>query len=194
MSGDCFWASDPLIDGFYKNVSIKWSEAQKQRSDELLWMLWFDEKSISKVSSILFIWDLRPLVCACLFMPWSWRGKLIALQSFLSLSREWHTHRLISSRRRWLLHYIFFLDEIEFVVALLWHFDTVWSERFLYKVAPLELKISPIMYFVIHNSVVLSKILKIVVPFWLLFVYVDYYQNNQFYSQKSNFQYFALMA
>ena len=41
---------------------------------------------------------------------------------------------------------------------------TVWSEEFLYKVAPPELKISPIMYFVIHNSVVLSKILKIVVP------------------------------
>ena len=35
-SGHCFWASDPLIDGFYLNVSIKWSEGQKQRSDELL--------------------------------------------------------------------------------------------------------------------------------------------------------------
>ena len=35
----------------------------------------------------------------------------------------------------------------------------------LYYVAPPELKISPIKYFVIHNSVVLSKILKIVVPF-----------------------------
>ena len=35
----------------------------------------------------------------------------------------------------------------------------------LYKVAPPELKILPIMYFVIHNSVVLSKILKIIVPF-----------------------------
>ena len=43
---------------------------------------------------------------------------------------------------------------------------TVWSEGFLYKVTPPELKISPIMYFVIHNSVVLSKILKILVPFW----------------------------
>ena len=31
-------------------------------------------------------------------------------------------------------------------------------------VAPPDLKISPIMHFVIHNSVVLSKILKIVVP------------------------------
>ena len=28
------------------------SEAQKQRSDELLWMLWFDEKSISNVHTI----------------------------------------------------------------------------------------------------------------------------------------------
>ena len=62
---------------------------------------------------------------------------------------------------------------------------TVWSEGFLYKVAPRELKISPIMYFVIHNSVVLSKILKIVVPFWLLFIYVDYYQNNPFYRVKN---------
>ena len=43
--------------------------------------------------------------------------------------------------------------------------DTVWAEGFLYKVAPPELKNSPIMYFVIHNSVVLSKILKIVVPY-----------------------------
>ena len=40
---------------------------------------------------------------------------------------------------------------------------TVWLEGFLYKVAPPELKNSPIMYFVIHNSVVLSKILKIIV-------------------------------
>ena len=51
-SDHCFWASDHLIDGFYLNHSIKWSEAQKQRSDELLWMLWFDEKSISNVSYI----------------------------------------------------------------------------------------------------------------------------------------------
>ena len=58
---------------------------------------------------------------------------------------------------------------------------TVWSERLLYKVAPPELKISPEMYFVIHNSVVLSKILKIVVPFWPCLFYVDYYQNKQFY-------------
>ena len=41
---------------------------------------------------------------------------------------------------------------------------TVWSEGFLCKVTPPELKISPIMYFVMYNSVVLSKILKIVVP------------------------------
>ena len=42
-------------------------------------------------------------------------------------------------------------------------FHTVWSEGFLYNVAPPELKNSPNIYFVIHNSVVLSKILKIVV-------------------------------
>ena len=47
--GLCFWASDTLIDIFYLNLSIKGSEAQKQRPNELLWMLWFDEKSISSV-------------------------------------------------------------------------------------------------------------------------------------------------
>ena len=36
LHGLCFWASDPLIDKFYKNLSIKGSEAQKQRPDELL--------------------------------------------------------------------------------------------------------------------------------------------------------------
>ena len=34
--GLCFWASDPLIDRFNKNLSIKGSEAQKQWPDELL--------------------------------------------------------------------------------------------------------------------------------------------------------------
>ena len=43
--GLCFWASDPLIDRFYYNLSMKESEAQKQWPDKL-WMLWFDEKSI----------------------------------------------------------------------------------------------------------------------------------------------------
>ena len=47
LYGLCFWASDPLIDKYYSNLSIKGSEAQEQRSEELLWMLWFDEKSIS---------------------------------------------------------------------------------------------------------------------------------------------------
>ena len=40
----CFWATDPLIDRFYWNLSIKGSEVQKQRPHELLWMLWFDGK------------------------------------------------------------------------------------------------------------------------------------------------------
>ena len=31
-----FWASDPLIDKFYKNLSIKGSEAGKQRPHEFL--------------------------------------------------------------------------------------------------------------------------------------------------------------
>ena len=36
---------------FYLNLLIKGSEAQKQRLHEFLWMLWFDEKSISNVST-----------------------------------------------------------------------------------------------------------------------------------------------
>ena len=32
----CFWASDPLIDRFYKNLSIKGSEVQKQKPHEFL--------------------------------------------------------------------------------------------------------------------------------------------------------------
>ena len=36
LHGICFWASDPLIDKFYKNLSIKGSEAQKQRPGGLL--------------------------------------------------------------------------------------------------------------------------------------------------------------
>ena len=42
-------ASDPLIERLSKNLSIKGSAAQKQRPHQLLWMLWFDEKSISNV-------------------------------------------------------------------------------------------------------------------------------------------------
>ena len=34
--GHCFWASDPLNDRFYLNLSIKGSEAQKQWPHELL--------------------------------------------------------------------------------------------------------------------------------------------------------------
>ena len=42
--------------------------------------------------------------------------------------------------------------------------STVWSEGFLYKVAPPELKISPIMYFGMYNSIVQAKVPKIIVP------------------------------
>ena len=49
-----FWASDPLINRFYWNLSIKGSEAQKQRPHKLLWMLWFDEKNISNWCIWLF--------------------------------------------------------------------------------------------------------------------------------------------
>ena len=31
LCGLCFWTSDPSFDGFYQNLSIKGSEAQKQR-------------------------------------------------------------------------------------------------------------------------------------------------------------------
>ena len=49
-----FWTSDPLIDGFYINLSIKGSEAQKQRPCKLLWMLWFDRKSISNIHTKIY--------------------------------------------------------------------------------------------------------------------------------------------
>ena len=56
LSGLCFWASDPLVDKFYKNLSIKGSEAQKQRPDELLWMLWFDKK-VLPISKLILMMD-----------------------------------------------------------------------------------------------------------------------------------------
>ena len=36
LCGLCFWASDPLIERIYQNLSTKGSEAQKQRPHELL--------------------------------------------------------------------------------------------------------------------------------------------------------------
>ena len=36
LHGLCFRASDQLIDKFYKHLSIKGSEAQRQRPDKLL--------------------------------------------------------------------------------------------------------------------------------------------------------------
>ena len=46
-------APGPLIDKFYQNLSSKGSEAQKQRPQVLLWMLWFDEKySISNIQLV----------------------------------------------------------------------------------------------------------------------------------------------
>ena len=44
--GLSFWASNPLIDKFYLDLSIKGSDAQKQKPHKLLWVLWFDEKSM----------------------------------------------------------------------------------------------------------------------------------------------------
>ena len=43
--------------------------------------------------------------------------------------------------------------------GLLVYLRTVWSEGFLDKVAPPELKISPIMYFVIQNGTTIFNIL-----------------------------------
>ena len=62
-----------------------------------------------------------------------------------------------------------------FTILFFYLLSTVCSEWFLYKVAPPELKISPIMYFVMYNSVVLSKILKIVVPLEQNFEKTDFY-------------------
>ena len=54
----CFWASDPLIKRFFKNMPIKGSEAQKPRPHKPLWTLWFDEKvalRFKKISIIYFL-------------------------------------------------------------------------------------------------------------------------------------------
>ena len=48
----CFWASDPQIDRFYYNLTIKGSEAQKQRPHELLSILFSIE--ISKAQNCDF--------------------------------------------------------------------------------------------------------------------------------------------
>ena len=49
----CFGAPDLLTDRFYKNLLIKGSGTQKQRSYELLSMLWYD----GKVYLIFFVAD-----------------------------------------------------------------------------------------------------------------------------------------
>ena len=67
--GLCFWASDPFIDRYYVNLSIKESEAQKQRPKDLLWMLWFDEKSISKSTHILHMLADSELLEKPSFLP-----------------------------------------------------------------------------------------------------------------------------
>ena len=64
------------------------------------------------------------------------------------------------------MYRVFHMDMVDFAVCSLLQFSslneklffmapsTVWSEGFLYKVAPLELKISPSMYFSMYNSMV----------------------------------------
>ena len=42
----CFWASDPLIDVFYWILLKKRSQSQNQRLNEILWMIWNDEKKV----------------------------------------------------------------------------------------------------------------------------------------------------
>ena len=56
---------------------------------------------------------------------------------------------------------------------------TVWSEGFLGKVAPPELKISSNVYFIMYNGVIQN--IAYLCAIFTLFVYVNYYQNNQFY-------------
>ena len=60
---------------------------------------------------------------------------------------------------------------------------TVRSGGVLIQSCPAGAKISSIMYFVMYNSVVLSKNIarKSLCHFDTLFAYVDYSQNNQFY-------------
>ena len=57
-----FWDSDPLIDRFYQNLSIKGSESQKQRPHELLWMLWFDEKLYDSYDANIVFPPIRPWI------------------------------------------------------------------------------------------------------------------------------------
>ena len=81
LCGLCFWASDTSNDRFYKNLSIKGSEAQKQWPHKLLWMLRFDEKSISNVVILIAHYNnttsikKRNLKCfwqQCLQLPSIW--------------------------------------------------------------------------------------------------------------------------
>ena len=73
----------PLLLGFIPfnwktlvNLSIKGSEAQKQRPHELLWMLWFDEKSLSKMhNQQKFIEFVKINLTSCKFFSvyvWCW--------------------------------------------------------------------------------------------------------------------------
>ena len=70
LYGLCFWASVPLIDRFYWILWIKGPEAQKPKPHELLWMLWFDEKSISSQHTwsckiTLLFFALHPIIIWC---------------------------------------------------------------------------------------------------------------------------------
>ena len=72
----CFWASDPLIDRFYWNLSIKGSEAPKQKPHKLLWILnlefvniYFTYSNDSPTKTLWYTNDLYLLAvekCSCL--------------------------------------------------------------------------------------------------------------------------------
>ena len=108
----CFWASDPLIDRFYWNLSSKVPKTQKQRLYELLWMLWFDEKSIPSLGSVfmdlkwLAIWQRRyfKIVVVFLFLPktrlivviFTWVAATLTLKLSASLSFVCDSPRYVS--------------------------------------------------------------------------------------------------
>ena len=73
--------------------------------------------------------------------------KLTFFQGVKKLSNAIHPDCICVSGSFFFFYYLLLLPKIQTLY-------TVWSEGFLYKVALPELKISPIMKFFIHNSVV----------------------------------------
>ena len=95
-------------------------------------------------------------------------------RDFCTFSRRILAHYAISILLLGYLHLYQCMDYLHYVEIItqdlqnleVCMYNTVWSEGFLHKVPPPELKISPNVYFIMHNSVALSKILTIIiVPF-----------------------------